>query len=190
MKTMNLPNRLTIVRIILTPIFLGLFLSDIEHHFLWGLIVFAAGSFTDFLDGKIARKNNIVTVFGQLADPVADKILTTAALLAFMQFGLCNIWIIMIVLLREFTITSFRLVATAQGVVIPANIYGKMKTVSQMVFSLVIMILAELNDCGSLGAGFPRSTVSNALLWVTAVLCVISGVIYVKQSLKIIDFSK
>ncbi len=187
---MNVPNQLTVIRIVLTPIFLGLFLSNLEHHFLWGLIVFAVGSFTDFLDGKIARKKNIVTVFGQLADPVADKILTTAALLAFMQFGLCNIWIIMIVLLREFTITSFRLVATAQGVVIPANIYGKMKTVSQMVFSLVIMVLAELNEWGVLGENFPLTTVSNGLLWITAVLCVISGVIYVKQSVKLIDFSK
>lgn len=190
MKNMNLPNRLTVVRIILTPLFLLLFLSGVEHHFLWGLLVFAVGSFTDFLDGKIARKNNIVTVFGQLADPVADKILTTAALLAFMQFNLCNIWIIMIVLLREFTVTSFRLVATAQGVVIPANIYGKLKTVSQMVFSLVIMALAELNECGLLGDAFPLSKVSNAMLWITAVLCVVSGVIYVKQSVKIIDFSK
>ena len=113
-----------------------------------------------------------------------------AALLAFMQFGLCNIWIIMIVLLREFTITSFRLVATAQGIVIPANIYGKLKTISQMVFSLVIMILAELNDIGVLGESFPISAVSNGLLWITAALCVISGVIYVKQSIKLIDFSK
>ena len=190
MKMMNVPNQLTVIRIILTPICLALFLSDMPHHFLIGLIVFAIGSFTDFLDGKIARKKQIVTVFGQLADPVADKILTTAALLAFMQFGLCNIWIIMIVLLREFTITSFRLVATAQGIVIPANIYGKLKTISQMVFSLVIMILAELNDCGILGDKFPLSQVSNGLLWVTAVLCVISGVIYVKQSIKLIDFSK
>ncbi len=190
MSKANLPNWLTITRIILTPIFLALFLSEVEHHFLYGLIVFGIGAFTDFLDGKIARKNNIVTVFGQLADPVADKILTTAALLAFMQFNLCNIWIIMIVLLREFTITSFRLVATAQGVVIPANIYGKLKTASQMVFSLVIMILAELNDVGVLAENFPLSAVSNGLLWVTAVLCVISGVIYVKQSVKLIDFSK
>ncbi len=187
---MNLPNKLTTVRIILTPSFLALFLSNIPHHFLMGLTVFAIASFTDFLDGKIARKNNIVTVFGQLADPVADKILTTSALLAFMQFGLCNIWIIMIVLLREFTITSFRLVATAQGVVIPANIYGKLKTISQMVFSLVIMLLSELNDIKVLPANFPLSTVSNALLWVTAVLCVISGIIYVKQSAKIINFTK
>ena len=190
MKETNLPNQLTVIRIILTPVFLALFLSKVEHHFLYGFIVFAIGSFTDFLDGKIARKNNIVTVFGQLADPVADKILTTAALLAFMQFNLCNIWIIMIVLLREFTITSFRLVATAQGVVIPANIYGKLKTATQMIFSLVIMILAELNDVGVLGENFPLSAVSNGLLWVTAVLCVISGVIYVKQSVKLIDFSK
>ena len=94
------------------------------------------------------------------------------------------------ILLREFTITSFRLVATAQGIVIPANIYGKLKTISQMVFSLVIMILAELNDMGILGDSFPLATVSNGLLWVTAVLCVISGVIYVKQSIKLIDFSK
>ncbi len=190
MKKTNLPNQLTVIRIIFTPVFLALFLSKVEHHFLYGFIVFAIGSFTDFLDGKIARKNNIVTVFGQLADPVADKILTTAALLAFMQFNLCNIWIIMIVLLREFTITSFRLVATAQGVVIPANIYGKLKTATQMIFSLVIMILAELKDVGVLGESFPLSAVSNGLLWVTAVLCVISGVIYVKQSVKLIDFSK
>lgn len=187
---MNLPNKLTTARIILTPVFLALFLSKIPHHFLIGLTVFAIASLTDFLDGKIARKNNIVTVFGQLADPVADKILTTSALLAFMQFGLCNIWIIMIVLLREFTITSFRLVATSQGVVIPANIYGKLKTISQMVFSLVIMLLAELNDIKALPENFPLSTVSNALLGITAVLCVISGIIYVKQSSKIINFTK
>lgn len=190
MKNANLPNRLTILRIILTPIFLAIILSDLPHHFLWGLVVFSIGSITDFLDGKIARKRGLVTVFGKLADPVADKILTTSALLAFMHFDLCNIWIIMIVLLREFTITSFRLVATAQGVVIPANIYGKIKTASQMVFSLVIMLLAELHESATLiSADFPLSAVSNGLLWITAALCIVSGVIYVKQSVKIIDFS-
>jgi CDP-diacylglycerol--glycerol-3-phosphate 3-phosphatidyltransferase len=96
----------------------------------------------------------------------------------------------MIVLLREFTITSFRLVATAQGIVIPANIYGKLKTASQMIFSLVIMVLAELNYCKLLGEGFPLEIVSNVLLGITGALCVISGVIYVKQSIKLIDFSK
>ncbi len=187
---MNLPNKLTVIRIILTPIFLLLFLSDLPHAYLWGLIVFVLGSFTDFLDGKIARKTGVVTVFGQLADPVADKILTTVALLAFMKLNLCNIWIIMIILLREFTITSFRLVATTQGIVIPANIYGKLKTATQMVFSIAIMILAELNYCKILGDGFPLEIVSNALLWVTALLALISGIIYVKDSIKKIDFSK
>ncbi len=185
---MNLPNKLTIIRIILTPVFLLLFLSDLPHNFLWGLIVFSLGSFTDFLDGKIARKNGVVTVFGQLADPVADKILTTAALLAFMELGLCNIWIIMIILLREFTITSFRLVATTQGLVIPANIFGKLKTATQMIFSILIMILGELKYCGVIG--FDLSLISNLLLWITAVLALVSGVTYVKDSIKKIDFSK
>ncbi len=187
---MNLPNKLTVVRIILTPVFLLVFLSNIKNHFLWGFIVFSVAAFTDFLDGKLARKNNVVTVFGQLADPVADKILTTSALLSFMQIGLCNIWIIMVILLREFTITSVRLVATAQGVVIPANIYGKIKTATQMVFSLVIMLMCHLQDMGILYEGFPLSIVSNILLSITAVFAVISGVIYVTKSLKIIDFSK
>ena len=190
MKTTNLPNILTIIRIILTPVFLAIFLSDIPHHFLWGLVIFSVASITDFLDGKLARKNGTITIFGQLADPVADKILTTAALLGFMQLGLCNVWIIMIVLLREFTITSFRLVATAQGIVIPANVYGKMKTISQMVFSIVIMLLAELDYCKLLGNSFPLTIAANSLLSITAILCVISGIIYVKQSIKIIDFSK
>ena len=187
---MNTPNKLTIIRIILTPIFLAVFLSNIHHSFLWGFIIFLIGSFTDFLDGKIARKKGIVTVFGQLADPVADKILTTAALLAFMKLELCNVWIIMIILLREFTITSFRLVATSQGIFIPANIYGKIKTISQLVFSNLIMILAELGYCGLLGENFNLPLVSNILLWITAVFAVISGAIYVKQSIKLIDFSK
>ncbi len=187
---MNIPNILTVIRIILTPIFLLLFLSDINNHFLWGFVVFVVASFTDFLDGKIARKKGIVTVFGQLADPVADKILTTSALLAFMQLDLCNIWIIMIILLREFVITSVRLVATAQGVVIPANIYGKIKTASQMLFSLAIMVMCQLQYSGVLNKNFPLPVISNTLLSLTAFFAVMSGVIYVIKSIKLIDFSK
>ncbi len=185
---MNLPNKLTIIRIILTPIFLLVFLSDLPHNFLLGLVIFAVASFTDFLDGKIARKTGVVTVFGQLADPVADKILTTAALLAFMELNLCNIWIIMVILLREFTITSFRLVATTQGLVIPANIYGKLKTATQMIFTIIIMLLGELNACGIIALNL--AIISNILLGITAVLALLSGVIYVKDSIKKIDFSK
>ena len=188
---LNLPNKLTIFRMIITPFFLAVIISEsIPHHFIYGAVLFGIGSLTDFIDGRLARKNNQITVFGKLADPVADKMLTTAASLAFMSFGLCNIWIVMIVLIREFAITSFRLAASAQGVVIPANIYGKLKTISQMVFTIIIMILGELVYIKALPDTFNLPLVSNALLWITAVLAVISGVVYIKQSVKLIDFSK
>lgn len=188
---MNLPNRLTILRMIITPIFLAVFLAEnIPHHYLFGLIIFAVGAITDFADGKIARKYNQITAFGKLADPIADKMLTTAALLAFMKFGLCNIWIIMIVLTREFAVTSVRMVASSQGVIIPANIWGKLKTVSQMVFTLLIMLLGELQNSKIIDEGFNLPLLSNILLWIMAVLTVLSGVVYLRESKDVIDFSK
>lgn len=188
---MNLPNRLTLVRMILTPIFLVVFMAEfIPYHYFWGLLIYSAGCITDFLDGKIARKQNIVTVFGQLADPVADKILTTAALLVLMDAGLCSLYVVFIVLTREFAVSSFRLVAGAQGVVIPANIWGKIKTISQMVFTILIMLLMSLASFGVLPEAFPLEILSNVLLWITAVLAVISGVIYIVDAVKTIDFNK
>ena len=145
------------------------------------------------LDGKIARKNNLITVFGKLLDPLADKMLTTAALLAFMREGWCSIWIVMIVLTREFAVAGVRLIATAQGIVIPANYWGKAKTVSQMVFTIVIMLLAELDATFDIFANVGRFTlarVSNIMLWITAVLTVVSGITYFVDSKKLIDFSK
>lgn len=191
---LNLPNRLTVARMIITPVFLAVILTEsLPHRFLWALIIFAVGSITDAVDGHLARKNNIVTNFGKLMDPIADKILTTSALLAFLSMGLCNVWIVMIVLTREFAIASIRMIAAAEGVVIPANYWGKAKTVSQMVFTNIIMLLCELSY------GFkvmPESFVlklpliSNILLWITAVLTVISGVIYIVDSKKVIDYTK
>lgn len=186
---MNLPNKLTVVRMILTPFFLAAMTFEFKYHYLLALIIFAAASFTDFLDGKIARKNNIITTFGKLCDPVADKMLTTAALLSFMDLGLCDMWVIMIILTREFLITSFRLVASAQGVVIAAGIWGKLKTASQMIFSVIIMIGICLSEF--INFDFDEfSFVSNILLWITAVLAVVSGVKYVVDGKKVIDFSK
>ena len=185
---MNLPNKLTVLRILLTPFFLAAMLVEFRYHYLVAAVIFIVASVTDFLDGKIARKNNLITTFGKLCDPVADKMLTTAALLAFMQLGLCNIWIVMIVLTREFLVTSFRLVASAQGIVIPAGIWGKLKTASQMIFSIVIMIL--LFAIEHLGLAFDKlPLVSNILLWITAVLTVVSGVKYIIDGKKVIDFS-
>ncbi len=186
---MNLPNKLTVARIILTPFFLAAMLIDFKSHYLVAAIIFIVASVTDFLDGKIARKNNIVTTFGKLCDPVADKMLTTAALLAFMQLGLCNIWIVMIILTREFLVTSFRLVASAQGIVIPAGIWGKVKTVSQMIFSIFIML--GIDFVHSYNLDFDRfAVISNILLWITAALTVVSGVKYIIDGKKVIDFSK
>lgn len=186
---MNLPNKLTVARIIMTPFFLAAMVIDFDYHYLVAASIFIVASFTDFLDGKIARKNNIVTTFGKLCDPVADKMLTTAALLAFMQFGLCNIWIVMIILTREFLVTSFRLVASAQGIVIAAGIWGKLKTASQMVFSIAIML--AIHFVIEFDLDFEKfAMISNILLWITAALTVISGVKYIVDGKKVIDFSK
>lgn len=193
MKKMNLntPNQLTLIRMILTPIFLFVFTADfIPQHYFWGMLIFIVGSFTDFLDGKIARRYNLITTFGKLTDPIADKMLTTAALLVFLQDGMCSVWIPMIVLTREFAVASVRMVASSQGVVIPANIWGKLKTISQMVFTILIMILMIVQDNGMLPQSFNLPLFSDILLWITAVLTIVSGVIYVAKAAKVIDFTK
>ena len=194
---LNVPNILTIARIFITPIFLAVILMDtLPHRFLIACVIFSIASITDAIDGHLARKNNQITNFGKFLDPIADKILTTSALLAFMSMGLCNIWIIMLVLTREFAIASVRMIAAAGGVVIPANIWGKIKTVSQMVFTILIMLLGEAyyiveTSYAELFARLPDlSLVSNGLLWITAILTIISGVIYLNDSKKIIDFTK
>ena len=193
MQKLNLPNKLTLIRMFLAPIYLALMLIEFPYHYIVALAVFAVASLTDMLDGKIARKNNLITVFGKLLDPLADKMLTTAALLAFMREGWCSIWIVMIVLTREFAVAGVRLIATAQGIVIPANYWGTAKTVSQMVFTIVIMLLAELDATFNIFANagwFTLARVSNIMLWITAVLTVVSGITYFVDSQKLIDFSK
>ena len=194
---LNLPNILTISRIVITPIFLFVILMEsLPHRFLLACIIFSIGSITDAVDGHLARKNNQITNFGKFLDPIADKILTTSALLAFMSMGLCNIWIVMLVLTREFAIASVRMSAASNGVVIPANVWGKIKTVTQMVFTILIMLLGEAyyiveSTDTILFSKLPDlSLVSNGLLWITAIFTVISGAVYLIDSRKIIDFTK
>ncbi len=191
---LNTPNKLTLARMIITPVFLAVILwESLPHRFLIATAIFSLASVTDAVDGHLARKNNQITNFGKLLDPIADKVLTTSALLAFMQMGLCNIWIVMLVLTREFAIASIRMIAAAGGVVIPANMWGKAKTVSQMVFTITIMLLGEIFAYANLDF-LPQwatlANISNTLLWITAVLTVISGAIYIKDSKNVIDFSK
>lgn len=194
---LNTPNKLTVARILITPVYLALILwASLPHRFLIATLVYSLAAITDAIDGKLARKNNQITNFGKLLDPIADKILTTSALLAFMQMGLCNIWIVMIVLTREFTVASIRMIAAADGVVIPANFWGKLKTVSQMTFTIVIMLLGEVYSLLAVynpvwyGKMPSLALISNILLWITAILTVVSGVIYVLDSKKVIDYTK
>ena len=181
---------------IITPIFLFvLMFGRIPHSFLFAAIIFAIAAITDAVDGKLARKNNQITVVGKLLDPVADKMLTTSAYLGFLALGYCDVWSIMLILAREFVVTSIRLVASAQGVVIPANIWGKIKTASQMVVIIVVMLMGELRYCADRYGfmSFPIETmqlISHIPVWITVVLTVISGITYIVAAKKRIDFSK
>lgn len=185
---MNLPNKITLGRMFIAPIFLAIYLAGIEHKFLVSAIIFALGAITDALDGRIARKDHIVTNFGKLLDPIADKMLVTAGLLAFMKDGLCSIWIVMVILTRDFAITSLRMIAAAQNVVIPANIGGKIKTVLQMVSFIAVMLMCEISAAFSLD--FNMNLISNIMLGITAIVSVISGIVYIADGWKIINFKE
>lgn len=191
---MNLPNKLTVARLIMTPFFLLALLWEFPHHDLVALALFSAASLTDYIDGQMARRQNLVTDFGKFLDPLADKMLTTAAFLGFIGrgIGVGIVWITFIVLIREFLITSLRLVSAGKGNVIAANIWGKAKTVSQMVAIILTIagqyILSFFSDPGPLGAAV--MLVTNITLWVSAILTVVSGVIYMLQNKKYIDPKK
>ena len=190
---MNLPNKLTVLRMMMIPFFMVIIMFPLLGEF-WSriaaAIIFGLTALTDMLDGKIARKYNYVSDFGKFLDPLADKMLTTAALLGFMKFGLCNIWVLMIVLTLEFTVTGMRMIATVQNVVIPANVWGKIKTVTQMTFSLVVMLFAELIEDFNIIPYETFAVASNVAMWIIAAFTFISGAIYVVQAVKVIDFSK
>ena len=191
---MNLPNKLTLLRMILTPFFLVALLVQFPYHYAVALLIFVVASITDYLDGNIARKQGIVTSFGKFLDPIADKMLTTAALLGFMVIPVGHgvVWITFIVLLREFIVASVRMVAVSSGgKVIAANIWGKLKTVAQMV-AIIFAIAAEAaKEMWNLSAiASALDVVTDALLWISALLCVISGVIYLVDNKEFIDTTK
>ena len=126
---MNLPNKLTMLRILLIPVFMVFIEWDsLPGHILWAFVIFVAASLTDFVDGYIARKNNMVTDFGKFMDPLAHKILVTAALVYFIPLGLAPAWVVILILAREFLVTSLRLIAAGKGILIAADKSGKYKT--------------------------------------------------------------
>ena len=132
---MNLPNKLTMLRIILVPFFVFFLMARGPALFsLFALLVFVIASLTDLLDGKIARSRGLVTTFGKLMDPLADKILVMSAMICFVALGLAPAWVVIVILTREFLVTSLRLIAAGEGLVIAADKWGKVKTVVQMVW--------------------------------------------------------
>ena len=136
---MNIANKLTVLRIIMVPIFMLFLMLDITNpvYVTIALVLFVVASLTDMLDGQLARKHNMVTNFGKLMDPLADKMLTTAAFLGLMHFSRASAWAVMLILTREFIVSGIRLVAAGEGTVIAASIWGKMKTVFQMVMIIL-----------------------------------------------------
>lgn len=179
---MNLPNKLTLLRVILVPFFLLFLLVDqIPLHGLWALVIFAAASITDALDGHIARSRGLITDFGKFLDPVADKVLVFAALIAFVELGLASSVAVVIMMAREFLVSSMRMVAASKGRVIAAGKSGKVKTAVTMVSIVVILLLMALGDLVP-GMTVSLAAVSNVLIWICGVITVYSGVEYLVQN--------
>ncbi len=140
---MNLPNKLTVLRVLLIPVFLVFLMLDFAPYGKWiALGIFILASLTDLADGKIARKYNLVTNFGKFMDPLADKLLTCSAMIALIELERIPAWIVIVIIAREFVISGFRLVASDNGVVIAASYWGKFKTTFQMI--MVILMIADI----------------------------------------------
>ncbi len=169
---MNLPNKLTIFRVILIPFFVVLLLFDLTAYDKWiALAIFIVASLTDFLDGHIARKYNLVTNFGKFMDPLADKLLVCSAMICLVELSRIPAWVVIIIIAREFIISGFRLVASDNGVVIAASYWGKFKTVFQMV--MICLMIADLP---------PLALVTQIVMWVAVVLTVVSLVDYLLKN--------
>lgn len=176
MSNMNLPNRLTIIRTILIVPFILLLLA--EYDFI-ALAIFIIASLTDLLDGKIARKKNLVTNFGKFMDPLADKLLVCSALIALVELGRIPSWVVIIIMAREFIISGFRLIASDNGVVIAANYWGKFKTTFQMI--MVCLMIADI--------AFLRP-VTVIVMWIALILTVVSLGDYLLKNKAVMEDTK
>ena len=175
---MNLPNKLTILRVIMVPFFVLFMLTDIGGTAnKWiSLILFVVASLTDLLDGKIARKYNLVTNFGKFMDPLADKLLVCSAMICLIEMNKLDAWIVIVIISREFIISGFRLVASDSGVVIAASYWGKFKTVFQM--AMIIVLIADLG-------GF-FDMLGTVLVWAALALTIISLLDYVFKNKQVL----
>ena len=194
---MNLPNKLTLLRMLLVPVFMVFTtMSQVGTAsyspmlYLVAGVVFAVASFTDFLDGNLARKWHMVTDFGKFADPLADKLLTTVAFLYMMRDGMCSPIVLAIILAREFAVSGLRMVAASSkdGKVIAANMWGKVKTVMQML--TIIFYYAAMGLLANAGNMAMLTTISQGLCWVVALVTAISGIKYLWDNRSFIQTAK
>lgn len=180
---MNTPNKLTLIRIALVPVFMALLLVDTVGAQVGALLVFALASLTDMLDGKIARKYNLITTFGKFMDPLADKMLTTAAFIVFLQKGIISSWPLMIILTREFMVSGVRLVAAGEGKIIAAAFWGKFKTVAQMAAIMATIILTMNLHFIPFETGL---LISRVLIWISVLFTVFSGIEYIVKNIDLL----
>jgi len=174
----NMANKITIIRILLIPVLIVFLTIDIPYHMEIALFVFVIASLTDKLDGYIARKYNLITDLGKFLDPLADKLLVSAALLMFIQLGKIDAWIVFIVLAREFAVTGLRAVAANKNIVIAASQLGKIKTTIQIITIIIIL----LNN-------FPFNLVGlhmdSVMVYLTLIITIVSGIDYFLKNLNI-----
>lgn len=178
---MNLPNKLTILRIILVPVFVACFFLPVKGAMYIAAAVFVIAYFTDMLDGYIARKYNLITDFGKLMDPMADKLLTAAAMIMLTAYGLCSPIATFLTIARELIISAFRLVSATQGVVIAAGKIGKLKTLTQFIGIVLILLGNPLFN----RIGVPLDQI---VIWISVVLAVWSCADYIIRNLKVLKF--
>ncbi len=177
---MNLPNKLTLFRVILIPFFIVFLLVPITPYDKWiALAIFIVASLTDLLDGKIARKYNLVTNFGKFMDPLADKLLVCSALICLIELHKIPAWMVILIIAREFIISGFRLVASDNGVVIAASYWGKFKTTFQMV--AVCLLIADIQAL---------SLVTEIVLWIAVILTVVSLIDYLIKNKEVMKEKK
>ncbi len=180
---MNLANKITLLRVLMIPIFMIILLSDLKWNNYIAAGIFIVASITDTLDGYIARSKNQVTSFGKFVDPLADKLLVTTALVCLIEMGKVPAWIVIIILAREFTITGFRTIAASEGVTIAASPLGKIKTITQLVAIISLLI----NNYPFRLINFPFDKV---MLYISLFFTLLSGIEYILRNKHVLKLGK